>query len=136
MCLSDLPTQGSYLFVEPDYSGDEARRMSRSFTPQVYRQVLLSLRDRLAGLENAWSEANISDVVHTDMKQSGLKAKQYMTMLRHAITGAEVSFHHCSIDELLIVACHRRAQAWLQSCASSVTSGQPSDSKTPGQLLR
>ena len=136
MRLSDLPAQGSYLFIEPDYSTDEARRMSRSFNSEVYRRVLLSLHRSLAILDEQWSEANISEVVHVDMKQSVLKAKQYMTMLRHAITGAEVSFHHCSIDELLIVACHRRAQAWLQSCASSVTSGQPSDSKTPGQLLR
>lgn len=112
MCLSDLPTQGSYLFVEPDYSADEARRMSRSFTPEVYRRVLFSLRDRLAGLENAWSEANISDVVHTDMKQSGLKAKQYMTMLRHATTGVEVSVRKCPDDESVLSAFCRRALAW------------------------
>ncbi|KAI0727575.1 hypothetical protein C8Q72DRAFT_975439, partial [Fomitopsis betulina] len=89
MCLSDLPTQGSYLFVEPDYSTAEAQRLSDIFTSEAYGKVILSLRKSLAEIEHTWSEANVSDVVHADMKQSGLKAKQYMTMLRHAITGAE-----------------------------------------------
>lgn len=100
MCLSDLPTQGSYLFVEPDYSTAEAQRLSDIFTSEAYGKVILSLRKSLAEIEHTWSEANVSDVVHADMKQSGLKAKQYMTMLRHAITGAEVSPCHCRDGKL------------------------------------
>ena len=86
--------------------------MRRSFSPQVYRKVLHSLGKSLASLEEAWSEANISDIVHADMKQAGLKAKQYMTMLRHAITGVEVSVCHQLDDGLVLSVSRRPAQAW------------------------
>lgn len=125
--LSDFPIQGSYLFVEPDYSTAEARRMSKSLSLAAYGKVLLSLRKSLAKIEHTWSETNISDVVHAEMKQSGLKAKQYMTMLRHAITGVEVSPCHRQDGKLMLSVFRRRARAWWRSCVSCVTRGQWSD---------
>ncbi|KAH9920330.1 glutamyl-tRNA synthetase [Fomitopsis serialis] len=88
LCLTDLPAQGSYMFVDPDYSTDEARRMQKAFPPEVYDKVLLDLKDVLANTDDQWSEPALSTIVHDRMRNSGLKPKQYMTILRHVLTAS------------------------------------------------
>ncbi|KZT68859.1 glutamyl-tRNA synthetase [Daedalea quercina L-15889] len=101
ICLTDLPVQGSYLFVDPDYLTDEACRMSKAFSHETYDKVLLTLSEHLADADTPWSESTVSAIVYDKMRESGLKPKQYMTMLRHAVTASEAGPGVTAIIHLL-----------------------------------
>ncbi|TFY60975.1 hypothetical protein EVJ58_g4799 [Rhodofomes roseus] len=89
VCLTDLPKQGSYLFVDPDYSKDEAQRVRRTFSPKIYDKVLFDLSTGLSDADKNWSESSLSTLVHDQLRGSGLNAKQYLPILRHALTASE-----------------------------------------------
>lgn len=52
--------------------------------------VVESLVGRLRGLETAWETAALSEVLHDENAKTSLKQKEYMTILRHALTGMKV----------------------------------------------
>ncbi|KAI0825292.1 glutamyl-tRNA synthetase [Trametes gibbosa] len=85
--LSDIPTLGSFFFVEPDYTSHEAQKMRQLLSSDNYSAVVQSLGARLRTSGVSWDIAALSEVLHDENAKSSLKQKEYMTILRHALTG-------------------------------------------------
>ncbi|KAI0651383.1 glutamyl-tRNA synthetase [Trametes meyenii] len=85
--LSDVPALGSFFFVEPDYASPEAQKMRASLSPERYATIVSNLISRLRGGQITWEAAALSEVLHDENAKMGFKQKEYMTILRHALTG-------------------------------------------------
>lgn len=118
--LSDVPVLAPFFFVKPDYSSAEAKKMYHSFPSADYRtstllypsrraapnaassteKVIDSLVTRLEGMQGSWDAASLSAVLHDENAKMGLKQKEYMTILRHRLTGMKVRCVHGVIESL------------------------------------
>ncbi|GBE78569.1 glutamyl-tRNA synthetase [Sparassis latifolia] len=87
--LNDLPFEASFLFVEPDFSTEEARAMRLKLHSDDYLSVIVSLRRRLSAGGGVWDHANITNILHEEASDAKLKQKGYMTILRYALTGSK-----------------------------------------------
>ncbi|KZT09062.1 glutamyl-tRNA synthetase [Laetiporus sulphureus 93-53] len=87
MNLNDLPSLASFLFIEPDYTTEEAQSMRQSLPSDKYNAVVVGLRDRLQLLAAPWQTVNFVDLLHEEHAKLGINQKQYMTIVRHALTG-------------------------------------------------
>ncbi|KAI8983303.1 glutamyl-tRNA synthetase [Trametes punicea] len=85
--VSDIPALGPFFFVEPDYSSPEAQKMRQSLSDNNYAAVADSLASRLRSIEVQWDVPSLSQVLHDENAKTSLKQKEYMTILRHALTG-------------------------------------------------
>ncbi|EIW65117.1 glutamyl-tRNA synthetase [Trametes versicolor FP-101664 SS1] len=110
--LSDIPALGPFFFVEPDYTSAEAQKMRQLLPNDNYAMVVESLVGRLRGLETAWETAALSEVLHDENAKTSLKQKEYMTILRHALTGMKTG---PSVADVLYVLGPERSLARLQA---------------------
>ncbi|TFK84864.1 glutamyl-tRNA synthetase [Polyporus arcularius HHB13444] len=85
--LGDVPTLAPFFFAKPDYSSAEAKKMYHSFPSADYQKVIDSLVTRLADMQASWDAASLAAVLHDENAKIGLKQKEYMTILRHRLTG-------------------------------------------------
>lgn len=85
--LHDLPILAPYFFVEPDLTSNEAHDMLRGLPKERYATVLSQLKERLAAEADLWDALDLSGIVREEGRKTGLPSKQYMLMLRHALTG-------------------------------------------------
>ncbi|OJT08520.1 Glutamate--tRNA ligase [Trametes pubescens] len=95
--LSDIPALGPFFFVEPDYTSAEAQKMRQSLPNDNYATVVESLLGRLRDLQTAWETATLSEVLHDENAKTSLKQKEYMTILRHCLTGMKVRTNPVSV---------------------------------------
>ncbi|KAH9850613.1 glutamyl-tRNA synthetase [Lenzites betulinus] len=110
--LSDVPTLGSFFFIEPDYTSQEAQKMRQFFSGESYAAVVESLAARLGASGVAWETPALSEVLHDENAKSALKQKEYMTILRHALTGMKTG---PSVADILYVLGPARSIARLQA---------------------
>ncbi|KAI0327285.1 glutamyl-tRNA synthetase [Cubamyces sp. BRFM 1775] len=109
--LSDIPSLAPFFFVEPDYSSAEAKKMRQSLPSEQYAAVLDSLVSRLSeGV--SWNTSTLSEVLHEEHAKTSLKQKEYMTILRHALTGMKAG---PSVAEIMYVLGPERSLARLQT---------------------
>ncbi|KAI0761628.1 glutamyl-tRNA synthetase [Trametes elegans] len=85
--VNDIPTLGAFFFVEPDYTTPEAQKMRQSLSSEDYSAVVNSLTARLRDAQVEWETGALSQLLHDEIAKTGLKQKEYMTVLRHALTG-------------------------------------------------
>ena len=52
--------------------------------------VIRGLLSRLRSVLSSWDPATLTDVLHDENRKTSLKQKEYMTILRHALTGMKV----------------------------------------------
>ncbi|KAH9891169.1 glutamyl-tRNA synthetase [Cubamyces lactineus] len=109
--LSDIPSLGPFFFVEPDYSSSEAQRMKQSLSSEHYAAVVDSLVSCLSG-GIQWEVATLSLVLHDENAKTSLKQKEYMTILRHALTGMKTG---PSVADVLYVLGPERSLIRLQA---------------------
>ncbi|KAI0367459.1 glutamyl-tRNA synthetase [Pilatotrama ljubarskyi] len=113
--LSDIPSLGSFFFVEPDYSSPEAGKMRQSLPSENYILVVDRLVSRLRNTELRWETASLSELLHDENAKTSLKQKEYMTILRHALTGMKTG---PSVADILYVLGRERSLARLQAARS------------------
>ncbi|RPD81515.1 glutamyl-tRNA synthetase [Lentinus tigrinus ALCF2SS1-7] len=85
--LGDVPTLAPFFFVKPDYNSAEAKKMYHSFSSADYQKVVESLTARLSDMQGSWDAASLSEVLNDENAKMGMKQKEYMTILRHRLTG-------------------------------------------------
>ncbi|KAI0762511.1 glutamyl-tRNA synthetase [Fomes fomentarius] len=110
--LGDLPALAPFFFVEPDYSSREAQEMRKRLSIENYVKVVRSLVSRLEGPLANWDIATLSEVLHDENAKTSLKQKEYMTILRHALTGMKTG---PTVADVLFVLGIQRSIARLQS---------------------
>ncbi|OSD05744.1 glutamyl-tRNA synthetase [Trametes coccinea BRFM310] len=110
--LSDIPTLGPFFFAEPDYASPEAQKMRQSLSGENYAAVVESLIARLRAAEGQWDATSLSHLLHEENAKTSLKQKEYMTILRHALTGMKTG---PSVADTLDVLGPERSIARLQS---------------------
>ncbi|KAI0638911.1 glutamyl-tRNA synthetase [Trametes polyzona] len=113
--LSDIPTLGPFFFVEPDYSSPEAQKMRQSLSDEKYTAVVEGLSARLRDMQTAWEAATLSHILHDENAKTSLKQKEYMTILRHALTGIKTG---PSVADILYVLGLERSLQRLQASTS------------------
>ncbi|KAI0735761.1 glutamyl-tRNA synthetase [Earliella scabrosa] len=111
--LSDIPNLAPFFFVEPNYTTSEAQKMRQSLSSDHYIKVVTSLISRLEGSQTSWDVASLSGLLHEENAKASLKQKEYMTILRHALTGMKTG---PSVAETLHVLGPERSIARLQEC--------------------
>ncbi|TBU26320.1 glutamyl-tRNA synthetase [Dichomitus squalens] len=84
--LSDLPSLAPFFFREPEYSSAEAQKMRQTLSDDHYDAVIHSLLSRLRGVSASWDVPVLAEMLHDENAKSSLKQKEYMTILRHALT--------------------------------------------------
>ncbi|KAI0757473.1 glutamyl-tRNA synthetase [Daedaleopsis nitida] len=110
--LSDIPALAPFFFVEPIYSSDEAEKMRQTLPTENYGMVLRSLITRLQGAISNWDIATLSELLHDENTKSSLKQKEYMTILRHALTAMKTG---PSVADILSVLGPERSIARLRA---------------------
>ncbi|PCH33184.1 hypothetical protein WOLCODRAFT_129640 [Wolfiporia cocos MD-104 SS10] len=115
--LTDLPKLAPFFFVEPDYTSDEAQSMVKAIKPEDYETVTRSLANRLSAFDRGIQEIDLSSVLHSEYPQLGLKLKQYMTILRHALTASKTG---PSVADIMRVLGQERTLSRLQKGAQAV----------------
>ncbi|KAF9007852.1 glutamyl-tRNA synthetase [Cyathus striatus] len=82
-------THGSYLFIEPDLSSDEAQDMVKRLPAdkRSTSKVVESVKSLLSSQVGPWGELDILDLLHQEQTKLGLPSKVFMKSLRHALTG-------------------------------------------------
>ncbi|KAI0358886.1 glutamyl-tRNA synthetase [Trametes cingulata] len=113
--LSDVPSLGSFFFVDPDYSSPEALKMRQSLPSQIYNTVVAGLASRLCSAEIPWDAARLSGLLHDEQAKTSMKQKEYMTILRHALTGMKTG---PSVADILDVLGPERSLRRLQAAMS------------------
>ncbi|KIK66142.1 hypothetical protein GYMLUDRAFT_158716 [Collybiopsis luxurians FD-317 M1] len=89
--MQDISHHAPYLFVEPDFSTDEARSMIKSISTEHHAHVLDSLKALIQA--NGWitftsaSNESIMESLHSERIRMGMNQKPFMMVLRHALTG-------------------------------------------------
>ena len=130
--MSDIPALAPFFFVEPDYNSVEAQKMRRSLSTEHYSEsnwqlqpchwlltlcvdaVIDGLLPRLRSMLASWNPATLEGILHDENGKTSLKQKEYMTILRYALTGMKVclaSFEY--IESRLIFTLCRQDQALL-----------------------
>ncbi|KAI0662347.1 glutamyl-tRNA synthetase [Cubamyces menziesii] len=109
--LSDIPSLGPFFFVEPDYSSSEALKMRRMFSSEHCSIVVDSLVSRLSeGVQ--WETATLLQVLRDENAKMSMLQKEYMSILRHALTGMKTG---PSVADVLYVLGPERSLARLQA---------------------
>ncbi|KAI1789160.1 glutamyl-tRNA synthetase [Ganoderma leucocontextum] len=110
--LSDIPSLAPFFFVEPDYPSAEAQKMRRSLSTEQYITVVRGLLSRLRVVLNSWDPAALAGILHDENAKTSLKQKEYMSILRHALTGMKAG---PSVADILYVLGLERSIARLQT---------------------
>jgi len=84
--VNDLPSIGSFFFIDPDLSSSEARSMIEHIAASDYHKILEAVAQRIE-LTPALDPVTIVDILRDENVKLGLKPMVYMTVLRHALTG-------------------------------------------------
>ncbi|KAH9927416.1 glutamyl-tRNA synthetase [Epithele typhae] len=93
--LSDVPSLAPYLFEEPDYTAEEAQKMLRTVRQRVgltdaqYAEVISDLIVRLRQASTGWDASSLAQMLHDGQATSGLAPKDFMPIVRHALTGTK-----------------------------------------------
>jgi len=87
--IDDVPSIGSFFFVDPDLSSEEARSIIESISASDRQNILEAVlrRVELTGTGGSWEQLSFADILHEENTHLGLKPKTFMTVLRHALTG-------------------------------------------------
>ncbi|KAH7907048.1 hypothetical protein BJ138DRAFT_1216266 [Hygrophoropsis aurantiaca] len=85
--LLDVPALAPFFFVDPDYTTDEAKSMIRVIPASDYRTAVDAVAVRLRAETETLQTPEIGNVLHDEGSKVNIKSKQFMTALRHALTG-------------------------------------------------
>ncbi|KAF7964718.1 hypothetical protein HWV62_3671, partial [Athelia sp. TMB] len=91
--VKDIPSMGAFFFVDPDWAGSEAKGMLKGIEAQDQHKILDAVASRLRALQPTehdaewWTALPFSDILHSEIDALGVKSKEFMTVLRHALTG-------------------------------------------------
>ncbi|KAM5534385.1 hypothetical protein V8D89_011978 [Ganoderma adspersum] len=110
--LSDIPALAPFFFVEPDYNSVEAQKMRGSLSTEHYNTVIGGLLLRLRSVLASWDPATLAGILHDENGKTSLKQKEYMTILRYALTGMKAG---PSVADILYVLGSERSIARLQA---------------------
>ncbi|OBZ78674.1 putative glutamate--tRNA ligase, mitochondrial [Grifola frondosa] len=116
MNLNDISTLAPYFFVEPDLTTDEALKMWKSLPAGQYTLVVQNLSQRLDVEGENWDSLHFADILHEEMSKIGIKLKDYMTILRHALTGMKAG---PGISDILLVLGHERSMERLRKAQTT-----------------
>jgi len=87
--LNDLPSLAQYLFVDPDYSTDEAGALRKTISSKTYLATVQTVEGRLRSINTAWHTVDFAGLLHEAIDEMKIKPKEFMTVLRHALTGCK-----------------------------------------------
>lgn len=124
--MKDFPNLAAFLFEEPDYGTEEARILKASLPSEALRECCRDHRDESAMMAAnscrhigrviqdfilrsedgsaslPWNQDPLRDTLFELNAKSGLKQKEYMSILRYALTGKKVSISFMSMDHVLM----------------------------------
>ncbi|EMD41465.1 hypothetical protein CERSUDRAFT_42474 [Gelatoporia subvermispora B] len=83
--LHELPVLAPYFFVDPDFTSDEARALYEPLPREQY--AVSNLKERLAAETGSWGSLDLTSIIREEARKTGLPSKQYMTIMRHALSG-------------------------------------------------
>ncbi|KAJ6513395.1 hypothetical protein C8R45DRAFT_345733 [Mycena sanguinolenta] len=83
--IRDMVSLAPYLFVEPDYTSDEALRMIRRSTPGERDKVLRRLFEALQGIDpQSWNISKLHEVLTKEKNR--LQTPLFLPLVRYALT--------------------------------------------------
>ncbi|KAF4566578.1 Glutamate--tRNA ligase mitochondrial [Pleurotus pulmonarius] len=113
--VQDIGLHTPYLFIEPDYSSDEAQAMIKNIPEESRQRTLHAVRDRLND-STQWDTIDIAGILHEENDSLGLSHKNFMTTLRHTLSAMK---NGPSVPEIMQVLGRERTLARLQNHITS-----------------
>ncbi|KAJ4485405.1 hypothetical protein J3R30DRAFT_3439297 [Lentinula aciculospora] len=114
--IHDIPIHAPYLFVDPDWTSEEAQSMIRKIPAEKRLPIIDAFMTLIQ--TNGWltfeaaSHESIMMNIHHEREKLGLQLKVFMGVLRHALTGMKDG---PSIIDIVSVLGHERTIARLSA---------------------
>ncbi|KAF9042269.1 hypothetical protein BJ165DRAFT_261559 [Panaeolus papilionaceus] len=85
--IYDIPVHAPYLFVDPDLTSENSKKLRAKIPQAEYDIVLDEVNAKLEEITEAWEDTDLLGLLHTSRDKLGMSTKNFMRVLRLKLTG-------------------------------------------------